>query len=383
MARMDNEEGEKRKISHKNEGLIELTRVEKAYDTEAGKFLALRGVNLTINQGEFVGVIGKSGSGKSTLINMISGIDRPTAGEIRVSGTAIEKLSEGEMAKWRGKNLGIVFQFFQLLPTLTVAENVMLPMDFVGQYSRGERRKKAMEFLEAVEIAEQADKMPAQLSGGQQQRVAIARALANNPPIIVADEPTGNLDSKSAAAVFKLFEKLVGEGKTILMVTHDSDLARRVGRTLIISDGEIIEEFLVKAFPGLSEGSLKWVTKALQPTRYVPGQAIIRKGENIEKFYLVTQGKVEIWVRTKTGEDLVVATLGRGQFFGEIEMIKGGVSLATARAAGNGEEVEVARLNREEFDKLLGESKETKKLIDEVAAERLKENVARTGRGKR
>jgi ABC-type lipoprotein export system ATPase subunit len=362
--------------------LIKLTNVDKAYQTEAGKFLALKGVDLTIDEGEFVGVIGKSGSGKSTLINMVSGIDRPTAGEIVVAGTEIHGLNEGNMAKWRGRSMGIVFQFFQLLPTLTVAENVMLPMDFVGLYSRRERRKRALGYLDRVEIAEQADKMPSQLSGGQQQRVAIARALANNPPIIVADEPTGNLDSKTAAAVFKLFEELVRGGKTILMVTHDSDLARRVGRTLIISDGEIIEEYLMKTFPGLNEKQLKWATGVTQRKRYRASQTIIRRGQKIDKLFIVTKGKVEIRVRTKTEKMLVVAEFGRGEFFGEVELLKGGTSIAAARAYADGE-VEIAELGREKFDKLLTESKETKELIDKLALERLRENVARTGRGKK
>ncbi|MBI4303713.1 MAG: ABC transporter ATP-binding protein [Chloroflexi bacterium] len=227
-----------------DEHLIQLSNVQKAYKTEAGDFLALRNVKLLIGRGEFVGIIGKSGSGKSTLINMISGIDRPTKGEINIAGVPVHTLGEGEMAKWRGKNLGIVFQFFQLLPILTVIENVMLPMDFCHLYSPSERRKKALEVLESVGVAQYANKLPSQVSGGEQQRVAIARALANDPPIILADEPTGNLDSKTAELVFELFESLVASGKTIVMVTHDSDLAKRVQRTIVISDGEIVEEHL-------------------------------------------------------------------------------------------------------------------------------------------
>jgi putative ABC transport system ATP-binding protein len=221
--------------------LIDLTGVVKAYKTEAGDFLALKGVNVTIGNGEFVGVIGKSGSGKSTLINMIAGIDRPTTGEIVIAGTPVHKLSEGKMAKWRGRNMGIVFQFFQLLPMLTVVENVMLPMDFCGYLGAGARKQRAMSLLEQVGVAQQANKLPNMLSGGEQQRVAIARALANDPPIILADEPTGNLDSKTADMVFRLFESLVEQGKTIVMVTHDHDLAQRVKRTVMIADGEFIE----------------------------------------------------------------------------------------------------------------------------------------------
>ena len=219
--------------------LIELQQVTKDYETAAGSFRALEHIDLEVDHGEFVAVVGKSGSGKSTLINMITGIDRPSEGQVFIGDTAVHTLNEGDMAVWRGKNMGIVFQFFQLLPTLTVVENVMLPMDFCQVHRTGEREEIALNFLEQVDVAEHAYKLPTALSGGQQQRVAIARALANDPPIIVADEPTGNLDSKTSDDVFKLFKHLVEAGKTILMVTHDIDLAERGTRTITIADGEI------------------------------------------------------------------------------------------------------------------------------------------------
>lgn len=224
------------------EYLIELKGIQKEFKTDAGPFLALKGIDLKIKPGEFVGVIGKSGSGKSTMINMITGIDRPTAGEVWVNGTPIHKFSENQMAKWRGVNMGVVFQFFQLLPTLTVVENVMLPMDFGNKYSARDRREKAMDILALMDVDNQANKLPTMISGGQQQRVAIARALANDPPIIVADEPTGNLDSKTAAQVFDLFQKLVEQGKTFLMVTHDDDLADQLSRVITITDGLLDHE---------------------------------------------------------------------------------------------------------------------------------------------
>jgi putative ABC transport system ATP-binding protein len=227
---------------HGNCHLIELKNVFKVYETPAGKFYALRGINLQVDTHEFVAVIGKSGSGKSTLINMITGIDRPTSGEVFVGDTAVHRLSEGQMAIWRGKHIGVIFQFFQLLPTLTLVENVMLPMDFCNTYPPRQRYERAMYLLEHVDMAQHAHKLPSAVSGGQQQRVAIARALANDPPIIVADEPTGNLDSKTANQVFDLFTKLVEEGKTILMVTHDQDLARRATRAVLVADGEIKDE---------------------------------------------------------------------------------------------------------------------------------------------
>jgi putative ABC transport system ATP-binding protein len=222
--------------------LIDLRQVVKAYETAAGPFYALREVDLQVDSAEFVAVVGKSGSGKSTLINMITGIDKPTSGEVLVGDTAVHTLNEGRTAVWRGRHIGVVFQFFQLLPTLTVIENVMLPMDFCNMYAMRERLERAMYLLEQVDIADHAHKLPPAVSGGEQQRAAIARALANDPPIIAADEPTGNLDSKTADAVFQLFERLVDEGKTILIVTHDRDLVRRVTRTVTLADGEIVDE---------------------------------------------------------------------------------------------------------------------------------------------
>lgn len=224
--------------------LIRLADVVKVYDTGEVPFTALRGINLDVGEGEFVGLIGKSGSGKTTLINMITGIDRPTSGRVDIGGTPVHELNENQLAIWRGKTIGVVFQFFQLLPTLTVIENVMLPMDFCNMFTTAERPERAMHLLEQVEMADQAHKLPSALSGGQQQRVAIARALANDPPVIAADEPTGNLDSKTAEAVFALMEELVDNGKTIIMVTHDNDIAARVRRSLHVSDGEIVEERL-------------------------------------------------------------------------------------------------------------------------------------------
>ncbi len=222
--------------------LITLQDIKKVYKTDAGDFLALKGIDLNVDSGEFVAVVGKSGSGKSTLINMITGIDHPTDGEVVINGSAIHKFSEGRMAQWRGVNMGVVFQFFQLLPTLTVVENVMLPMDFCNVYAGAERRERALHLLDLMDVAEQADKLPNMISGGQQQRVAIARALANDPPIVVADEPTGSLDSKTADAVFHLFEQLVDEGKTFLMVTHDNDLANRTRRIITIADGLLVDD---------------------------------------------------------------------------------------------------------------------------------------------
>ncbi len=234
---------------HGNIHLIEVRQVVKTFTLGPGSgrnagatFTALRGVNLCVDPGEFLAIVGKSGSGKSTLINMLTGIDRPTSGEIFVGDTAVHTLNEEKMAVWRGRHVGLVFQFFQLLPMLSVAENVMLPMDFCNTYPARERRRRALALLERVEMAGHADKLPTTLSGGEQQRVAIARALANDPPILIADEPTGNLDSRTAEAVFALFTEAVAAGKTVVMVTHDLDLAQRVPRTLRIADGQFVDD---------------------------------------------------------------------------------------------------------------------------------------------
>jgi putative ABC transport system ATP-binding protein len=225
-----------------NRPLIDLRDVVKTFESAAGTFTALKGIDLRITAGEFVTIVGKSGCGKSTLINMITGIDRPTSGEVIVGGTAVNTLREGQIAVWRGHTIGVVFQFFQLLPTLTAIENVMLPMDFGKLYAPGERYERAMRLLEQVDMTECAYKLPLALSGGQQQNIAIARALACDPPLLAADEPTGNLDSKTAESVFRLFENLVDSGKTILMVTHDNDLAQRARRTVVMADGKIVDE---------------------------------------------------------------------------------------------------------------------------------------------
>ena len=217
--------------------LIDLRGVVKDYVTDAGAFRALDTIDLQVDPGEFVAVVGRSGCGKSTLMNMITGIDRPTSGSLVVGGTNLSVLGESRMAQWRGRTVGVIFQFFQLLPTLTAVENVMLPMDFCGGFPARERHARALELLARVGVPEQADKLPSTLSGGQQQRVAIARALANDPPLIVADEPTGNLDSATGAEVFGLFAQLVAEGRTIVVVTHERDTVTGAARTVTLADG--------------------------------------------------------------------------------------------------------------------------------------------------
>jgi putative ABC transport system ATP-binding protein len=222
--------------------LIELKNVSKSFQTPAGQFTALAQVSLNVKRGEFLAVVGKSGSGKSTLLNMLVGIDRPSLGEVMIAGTPVHTLTQDQLAAWRGQSVGVVFQFFQLLPTLTVVENVMLPMDFCNTYLPRDRKPRALELLKQLGIIEQANKLPADLSGGQQQRAAIARALANDPPILVADEPTGNLDSKTSHEVMQFFAALAKAGKTVVMVTHERDLSHYFSRTITLEDGVVISE---------------------------------------------------------------------------------------------------------------------------------------------
>jgi putative ABC transport system ATP-binding protein len=219
--------------------LIDLCSVFKSYESGGGDVPVLRDINLRVREGEFISIVGPSGSGKSTLLNMITGIDRPTDGEVWVGGEPIHSLSENEIARWRGRHVGVIFQFFQLLPTLSVLENVILPMDFCGVYPRRERRERAMQLLERVGIADQAHKLPSTLSGGQQQRAAIARSLANDPPLLVGDEPTGNLDTATASEILGLFEHLVAQDKTLLIVTHDRSFSAQAQRVLHLVDGRI------------------------------------------------------------------------------------------------------------------------------------------------
>jgi putative ABC transport system ATP-binding protein len=221
---------------------IHVSDVVKTYPLAAGEVVAVDHVNLDIAEGEFVAIVGRSGSGKTTLLNLLAGIDRPTSGTIRAVGAELGSLSESGLAGWRGRSIGLVFQFFQLLPTLTVAENVMLPMDFAKRIPVGQRRDRAEQLLERVGVGDQADKLPATLSGGQQQRAAIARALANDPPLLLADEPTGNLDSTTAAAVLELFADLNTEGRTIVVVTHETDIRSIAGREVTLMDGRIVAD---------------------------------------------------------------------------------------------------------------------------------------------
>jgi ABC-type lipoprotein export system ATPase subunit len=358
--------------------LIELRSVQKSYKTAVGDYPALKDINLKINAGEFVSVIGKSGSGKTTLTNMITGIDRPTSGEVWVNDTAVHTLSESQMARWRGKNLGIVFQFFQLLPMISVVENIMLPMDFCKSYPMREREPRALHLLDLVGLADHAYKLPSALSGGQQQRVAIARALANDPPLLIADEPTGNLDSKTAESVFTLFNELVSQGKTIIIVTHDSGLAKRTNRTALITDGEIVNEYVVKALPTLTPAQLLSATRSVKPRLYEPGAMILTEGKNNENFYIVSKGTVEVVLPRPNQSDVVALQLGPGKYFGEMEFFHEHRNRASIRASER-TEVEVLALDYEVLKALLKESEPTREALSQAADLHEQENLQKRG----
>jgi ABC-type lipoprotein export system ATPase subunit len=360
--------------------MIDLRDVHKYYKTAIGDYHALKSIDLQINPGEFVSIIGKSGSGKSTLLNMITGIDRPSSGEVYVNGQAVHGLNENRMARWRGKNLGIVFQFFQLLPTISVVENIMLPMDFCRTYPMREREKRALELLEMVELQDHAYKLPTALSGGQQQRVAIARALANDPPVIIADEPTGNLDSKTAESVFAMFNQLVAQGKTIIIVTHDSGLAKQTHRTALIVDGEIVNEYVSKAMPTLTQEQVWQATHNAKRLTFEPGAMILNEGTNADCFYIVAKGTVEVILPRENQSDVIALQLSPGKYFGEIEFFHEKKHHASIRASERGP-VEVLCINYDQLNEVLGQSPATREALHQSANEHEAENAARRSAG--
>ena len=352
---------------------ILLRDVVKTYVNAAGEFKALKGINLTMNYGQFISIVGKSGSGKSTLLNMLTGIDYPTSGDVIMGGERIYEMTESQRALWRGRNVGIVFQFFQLLPTLTLLENTMLPMDYCNVYPHSERPERAMELLKMVGLEEQAYDLPDSVSSGQQQSAAIARSLATDPPIIVADEPTGNLDSRSADVIIRVFQQLANRGKTILIVTHDPSLTSRTDQTVIISDGEIVDEAVARALPLLDHPQMLQATHQAERRVYPPGSTIISQGEQVEHFFMIAGGEVNIVLNNPGCPEMNLARLGKGQFFGDVELMLGGQSIASARAAPDGP-VELALLPKESFQQLLGGSPPTEETLARVAQDRLAEN---------
>jgi len=322
------------------EPLIEMANIVKSFKSAAGEFTALKGVNACFYPGEFVSVVGKSGSGKSTLVNMLTGIDHPTSGMVRVNQTRIHELSESKMSLWRGRNLGIVFQFFQLLPMLSLLENVVLPMDLCETYPTAEREDRALELLRMFGLEEYAHALPDAVSGGQQQSAAIARALANDAPIIIADEPTGNLDSRTADSVFEMFKDLVRQGKTIIMVTHDSSLASRTDRTLILADGELIREQVTRAFSSLPHKRLQWIDLRLKSYALAPGESLNLVELDSHGLLLVESGSLEASFQAgNQGAAIIPVAIQAGDILIDGKFSQTGQVISGLKAAQDGAQV--------------------------------------------
>jgi putative ABC transport system ATP-binding protein len=352
------------------EPLIVMAGITKTFKTPAGDFQALKGVDACFYPGEFVSVVGKSGSGKSTLINMLTGIDHPTRGRVRVGGTYIHDLDESEMSLWRGRHLGIVFQFFQLLPMLSLLENVVLPMDLCNVYAPDEREDRAIELLRTVGLETYAHALPQSVSGGQQQSAAVARALANDPAIILADEPTGNLDSRTAESIFEIFLDLARGGKTIIMVTHDPALASRTDRTILLSDGEQIDERVARAFPALSHPRLLWLSHQLEPRFFPAGQILANQERSQLGLLLVTGGGLELVTDGRAGQpDSQALVLGAGGFATAIDGELHGLSIHRLQAARK-DGLEALVLDAGELDRWLREAPaDREKLLHDFQAQ--------------
>lgn len=372
------ENGQQLPPEKRAQAAIQLQNVVKIYENAAGKFPALKGIDLQIQYGQFVSLVGKSGSGKSTLLNMLTGIDHPTSGEVIIGGDNIYNLSESQRARWRGRNMGIVFQFFQLLPTLSLLENVMLPMDYTNTYSTSERPERAFELLKMVGLEDHIYDLPASVSNGQQQSAAIARSIATDPPIIVADEPTGNLDSKSANNIIRVFQELAKRGKTILIVTHDPSLTSKTDQTIIISDGEIIDKTVASVLPYLDHPLMLQATRHAEHKLITPGETILRQGDQVDYFYMVAEGEVDIVINRPGAPEMNVARLGPGQFFGEVEMLHDTQSLASVHAANM--PVDLVMVPKSIFTNLLTESAVAEEKMRQVAHSRRTENESHSKR---
>jgi ABC-type lipoprotein export system ATPase subunit len=356
------------------DAFIQLTDVVKTFKTAAGDYHALKRVTLGFEQGEFTSIMGKSGSGKSTLINMITGIDHPTSGSVRIGDTQLYKLKEGQMAEWRGRNLGVVFQFFQLLPTLTILENTMLPMDYGNAYPAAERESRALDLLRMLALEHMAEKLPAALSGGQQQIAAIARALANDPPILIADEPTGNLDARTAELVLDIFGRLAGQGKTILIVTHDPSLARRSTRRVLISDGELVNELVAGAMTMLTHPQMLAVSKRLVCRSFEPGAVIAREGALADGLHIIHSGQVEVTRRRFLRQPETVGYLEPGHYLSEFEFVESNLGELTFTAYGD--KVETLSLSLQDFSQLLAAYPSMEPVMRHAAADHMAEMAA-------
>ena len=312
--------------------ILELRKVSKVYEDGAAPFTALSSIDAAIYPGEYVGVIGKSGAGKTTLVNMITGVDSLTSGQVLFQGADIRQFSESQMSLWRGRNIGVVLQSFQLLPNLSLVDNILLSMDFCGTYDARKSYERAMHLLEQVELKDHAFKRPSAISGGQQQRVAIARALANDPALIVGDEPTGSLDSVTAETIYQIFDDLVRQGKTIMIFTHDTSLLRRTSRNILISNGELIRPAVARALPLLPHEQMLEVTHQAQERTFSPGETIFRQGDPLQFVYIINQGQVEMRLEVPGAGQPQLTYLESGDLLAANALAEG-IAGCSARAA--------------------------------------------------
>lgn len=353
---------------------VELRAVIRGFNTPAGYLTALKGVSLRVEPGELVAIVGKSGCGKSVLLNLLAGFDRPTSGQVIVNGTALESLDDDARARWRGRNVGLLPQTIQLFGSLNVLQNVQLALELVGLFPPAERDERAREALSQVGMLNYLETRPAHLSAGQRKRVALAQSLANDPPLLLADEPTGSLDSARAEALFRLFGRLVEAGKTIVMATHDHELASRARRAVVLSDGELVSQYVTSALPSLDLVQLNAAAARLKPIRFGPGQTVVRQGERADRFFIITAGEAQVLLERPDGAPVQVATLRAGEYFGEIALLRGGRRTATVRAAEAG--LDVVALGKEVFGNLLDRSVPTREGLDGAIRLRLAELTA-------
>jgi ABC-type lipoprotein export system ATPase subunit len=357
--------------------VVRLVDVVKTYKAGEHEFTALKGVSAEFYPGTFAGVLGKSGAGKSTLVNMITGVDTLSAGEIYVDDVPVHTLNENQMALWRGQNIGVIYQTFQLLPMLSLLDNVMLPIDFCGNYHPRRSRERAMELLTMVELEDHVRKLPSAISGGQQQRVAIARALANDPPIIVADEPTGSLDSVTAEIIFQIFEKLVSQGKMIIMVTHDFSLAHRMSHSIYMADGEIISPHIASNMTMLNSQQMLMMTHAHETRVYQPGEFVIQQDTPADGFMIITAGEVEVFAKKKKKKnaEVLIERPGRGEYLGVLGLVNRNTSgqpepsPVSVRASGESP-LEVVFIPYQVMGELIDDSEELKETMAVLAQKR-------------
>jgi putative ABC transport system ATP-binding protein len=354
---------------------LRLDGVVRGFDSPAGRVTALKGVWLDASAGDFVALVGKSGSGKSVLLRLMAGLDRPTGGAVYATETRLDTMSDAALTAWRHQHVGILTQDHRLFESLSVLDNVRLPMDLAGRIPRPERAEEARERLGLVGMLNFAESRPSALSLGQQRRVMLAQALANDPPLLIADEPTAGLDPVRATAVFGLFGRLAEAGRCVVMATRDYDLAMRAGRMLVLSDGQIVSQHIAEALPALGPLELSAAAERFRPLRYSPGQLLVRQGDRADRFYIILRGEADVLIERPDGEPVLLNRLGPGQYFGEIGVLHGGKRTATVRASAD-TGLDVVSLGKDALVTLLDGNEATHEQLQRSIHERLLANTA-------